>query len=148
MTNTRNAGGSTVFTDCRLRATARKQPWLQEHLCRWSAEGSSRTRAPPHIKTYTKISEDNERLAFFMLTSANLSKAAWGCVTAAGNSCNILSYEAGVVWLPSLTTGEETFTRVSFCQRQSGSSQFPLHYDLPLHRYSDSDRPWLIDSLM
>ena len=131
-----------------LRATASKQPWLQGHLCRWSACASCRTRAPPHIKTYTKVSEDNKELAFFMLTSANLSKAAWGCVSSAGNSCNILSYEAGVVWLPSIITGEETFTKVSFSQRQSASPQFPLHYDLPLQRYSDSDRPWLIDSFM
>ena len=83
-----------------------------------------------------------------MLTSANLSKAAWGSVSGAGNSCNILSYEAGVVWLPSFITGEETFTIVPFSQRQPGSLEFPLHYDLPLNRYSDKDRPWLIDSLM
>ena len=134
--------------NCLFRVTASKQPWLQEDLCRWSAGGSGRTRAPPHIKTYTRISPDNKQLAFFMLTSANLSKAAWGCVSSAGNSCNILSYEAGVVWLPSIITGEETFTRVSFSQRQSASPQFPLHYDLPLQRYSDSDRPWLIDSFM
>ena len=83
-----------------------------------------------------------------MLTSANLSKAAWGCVTAAGNSCNILSYEAGVVWLPSFITGEETFSWESFSQRRPGSQEFPLHFDLPLSRYSDRDRPWLIDSLL
>ena len=130
------------------RATASKQPWLQEHLCRWSAESSGRTRAPPHIKTYTKVSEDNKELAYFMLTSANLSKAAWGSVSAAGNSCNILSYEAGVVWLPSFITGGETFTAVPFSQRQPGRPEFPLHFDLPLRRYSDKDRPWLIDSLM
>ena len=83
-----------------------------------------------------------------MLTSANLSKAAWGSVSAAGNSCNILSYEAGVVWLPSFITGGETFTAVPFSQRQPGRPEFPLHFDLPLRRYSDKDRPWLIDSLM
>ena len=82
-----------------------------------------------------------------MLTSANLSKAAWGSVNAGGNNCTIMSYEAGVVWLPSLVLGGETFTTVPFRNRQPGSDLFPVHYDLPLTRYSDSDRPWVIDNL-
>ena len=36
------------------RATAVKQPWLQDHLHRWRADASERSRAPPHIKTYTR----------------------------------------------------------------------------------------------
>ena len=82
-----------------------------------------------------------------MLTSANLSKAAWGSVNARGDNCTIMSYEAGVVWLPSLVLGEETFTAVPYKDRQPGSDHFPVHYDLPLTRYSDSDRPWVIDYL-
>ena len=129
------------------RNTASKQPWLEDRLCCWRAEASQRSRAPPHIKTYTRLGPDNNQLAFFMLTSANLSRAAWGTVTAAGNSSTIMSYEAGVVWLPGLVTGEDTFTSVPFSQRQPGSTLFPLHYDLPLTRYTDTDRPWLIDNL-
>ena len=129
------------------RATASKQPWLHDHLCCWRAAASERSRAPPHIKTYTRISPDNSQLAFFMLTSANLSRAAWGTVTAAGNSCTIMSYEAGVVWLPTIVTGDNTFPSVPFRERPPASKLFPLHYDLPLTRYTDSDKPWLIDYL-
>ena len=129
------------------RATAAKQPWLQGHLARWRAEASGRTRAPPHIKTYTRPSPDCASLPFFMLTSANLSKAAWGSVSQAGTSCLIMSYEAGVVWLPSLVTRQHMFSAVPFSQRRPGSSQFPLHYDLPPSKYGDKDRPWLIDNL-
>ena len=82
-----------------------------------------------------------------MLTSANLSKAAWGSVNKDGTSCLIMSYEAGVVWLPSLITGRDTFTVTPFSQREAGSERFPLHYDLPLSKYGDKDRPWLIDAL-
>ena len=103
-------------------------------------------------------------IPFFMLTSANLSKAAWGSVNKDGTrlglfctiifckkllftSCLVMSYEAGVVWLPSLITGRDTFTVTPFSQREAGSEKFPLHYDLPLTKYGDKDRPWLIDAL-
>jgi len=129
------------------RATAIKQPWLQDHLHKWRADASSRSRAPPHIKTYTRTDSSHSALPYFMLTSANLSKAAWGSVNKDGTSCLIMSYEAGVVWLPSLITGRDTFTVTPFSQRESGSEKFPLHYDLPLSKYGDKDRPWLIDAL-
>ena len=142
------------------RATAVKQPWLQDHLHHWRAEASARSRAPPHIKTFTRPSLDNNSwtrpsldnnnswtIPWFILTSANLSKAAWGSVSQAGNSCLIMSYEAGVVWLPSLVTGQQVFSVVPFNQRQPGSDKFPLHYDLPLTKYGDKDKPWLIDAL-
>ena len=57
------------------KATAVKQPWLQDHFHNWRAEASDRTRAPPHIKTYTRPSPDSKSIAYFVLTSANLSKA-------------------------------------------------------------------------
>ena len=63
------------------------------------------------------------------------------------SSCLIMSYEAGVVWLPSLITGQDTFTVTPFSNREAGSEEFPLHYDLPLTKYGDKDRPWLIDAL-
>lgn len=128
--------------------TAAKQPWLVDHLNHWQAEASNRSRAMPHIKTYTRSSPDNTELAYFMLTSANLSKAAWGSVSKAGNSCLIMSYEAGVVWLPKFVTGEEVFKTVPFKERQPGSDSFPLHYDLPLTKYGYGERPWLYDFLL
>ena len=146
------------------RATAVKQPWLQvlfemrlchchrnllcqDHLHNWRADASFRTRAPPHIKTYTRTDSSHSTIPFFILTSANLSKAAWGSVNKDGTSCLVMSYEAGVVWLPSLITGQETFTVTTFNKREPGSEEFPLHYDLPLTKYGDKDRPWLIDAL-
>jgi len=128
--------------------TAAKQPWLVNHMNHWRAEASSRTRAMPHIKTYTRTSQDTTEMAFFILTSANLSKAAWGSVSKAGNSCTIMSYEAGVVWLPKVVTGEEVFRTTQFKERQPGSNMFPLHYDLPLTKYGQGDSPWLYDFLL
>jgi len=127
--------------------TNAKQPWLANHLCRWSAEGSSRTRAMPHIKTYTRLSEDGKEAAYFLMTSSNLSKAAWGSVNKAGNSCLIMSYEAGVLFLPEFITREETFKVTKFKERKGGSRKFPLHYDYPVKEYKGSDKVWLYDFL-
>lgn len=54
----------------------------------------------PHIKLYTRPSPDQTSLAWVILTSANLSKAAWGQDTKDGSL--VRSWEAGVVWLPHL----------------------------------------------
>lgn len=55
----------------------------------------------PHIKTYCRWSDKG--LHWFLLTSANLSKAAWGAFNKGSNldvPLRIMSYEAGVMFLP------------------------------------------------
>ena len=59
----------------------------------------------PHVKSYGRVSPCHSFLAYFLLTSANLSKAAWGCETKTrmpGQGLRILSYEAGVLFLPAI----------------------------------------------
>ena len=58
-----------------------------------------------------------------------------------------MSYEAGVVWLPS-TFSKEFFTSKPFKERRPGTPDFPLHYDLPITPYSGNQRPWLMDYMM
>jgi len=130
------------------KSTNTKQPWLWDHMYRWKAEASSRTRAMPHIKTYTRVSPDQDKMAYFLLTSANLSKAAWGSMNKAGNSCLIMSYEAGVLFLPKFITGQDELKVSTFAAREGGSSHFPLHYDLPVTKYEAKQKPWLYDFLL
>ena len=54
-------------------------------FCNWRSDSRHRTKAVPHIKSYTKIDESNSKAAYFLLTSANVSKAAWGKVNKAGD---------------------------------------------------------------
>ena len=68
-------------------------------VSRWNSDQVLRTRAMPHIKTYARLSQDWQRMSWFILTSANLSKAAWGMKTKSNNLI-IQSYEAGVLFLP------------------------------------------------
>lgn len=56
----------------------------------------------PHCKSYTRISPDETEIAWFILTSANLSKAAWGKMIKKGTCLYIASYEAGVVFIPQI----------------------------------------------
>lgn len=63
----------------------------------WKASKINRDRAMPHIKSYTRISRDFKKIPWFVLTSANLSKAAWGTFR---QSNYIMNYEAGVVFIP------------------------------------------------
>lgn len=73
----------------------------------WKSDKRHRSKAMPHIKTYARVSPCSHHLAWFHLTSANLSKAAWGKLQepkGKGGSPGlyIMSYEAGVLFLPKL----------------------------------------------
>lgn len=71
-------------------------------LSKWRCNVRHRTRAVPHIKTYCRFSPCKKFLSWFLLTSANLSKAAWGVENKARTDLRILSYEAGVLFIPSI----------------------------------------------
>eukprot|EP01035_Chromulina_nebulosa_P050527 gene50527-68714_t len=51
-------------------------------------------------------------LSWFLLTSANLSQAAWGAVQSGGSTLYVKSYELGVLYLPSRV---KTMTRRFSC---------------------------------
>ncbi|CAH2072705.1 unnamed protein product [Thlaspi arvense] len=76
-----------------------EKPFLQKYWAKWKADHSARGRAMPHIKTFTRYSDQN--LAWFLLTSSNLSKAAWGALQKNNSQLMIRSYELGVLFLPS-----------------------------------------------
>ncbi len=121
------------------RKTHEKQPWFQDFLHRWVAEGSGRTKAMPHVKTYTRLSPDFSRAAYFLLTSANMSKAAWGNVNKAGDSQQIQSYELGVLFLPEFVNKKEFF---------DVGIDLKLPFDVPLIKYKGGDdSPWFMDYL-
>lgn len=54
----------------------------------------------PHIKSYCRVSPCCTEMSWFLLTSANLSKAAWGRQMKSDRSNYIISHEAGVLFLP------------------------------------------------
>ncbi|XP_014230987.1 probable tyrosyl-DNA phosphodiesterase [Trichogramma pretiosum] len=116
-----------------------KQQWLNRYLYVWKSDEIGRTKAIPHSKTYVRISPDQSKAAWFILTSANLSKAAWGSAAKKTRSQYIMNYEAGVVFLPQFVINESTFP---LKQTSENCSILRLPYDLPLQKYKDSDEPF------
>nr|BAG51203.1 unnamed protein product [Homo sapiens] len=98
----------------------------------------------PHIKTYMRPSPDFSKIAWFLVTSANLSKAAWGALEKNGTQLMIRSYELGVLFLPS-AFGLDSFKvkQKFFAGSQEPMATFPVPYDLPPELYGSKDRPWI-----
>ncbi|KAM4690562.1 tyrosyl-DNA phosphodiesterase 1 [Rhinophrynus dorsalis] len=136
------AGGSLPYG----LQTAQKQPWLHSYFHRWKAETSGRSQAMPHIKTYMRLSPDFHELMWFLVTSANLSKAAWGSLEKNGTQLMIRSYELGVLFIPSafgLESNKFTVKVNVFAKSEDSRRAFPVPYDLPPEHYSGKDRPWV-----
>ncbi|XP_014520570.1 tyrosyl-DNA phosphodiesterase 1 [Vigna radiata var. radiata] len=76
-----------------------EKAFLKKYWAKWKADHTGRGRAMPHIKTFARY--NNQSLAWFLLTSANLSKAAWGALQKNSTQLMIRSYELGVLFLPS-----------------------------------------------
>ncbi|KRY69410.1 Tyrosyl-DNA phosphodiesterase 1, partial [Trichinella pseudospiralis] len=124
-------------------AVASKQQYLQQFMHQWLCECYGRSHAVPHIKTYFRYSPCFQKLAWFLLTSANLSKAAWGVSEKSNQQFNIRSYEIGVLFIPEFFCGLKTFT--THRNVETSSAEFPLPIDLPLVPYSQNDKMWIID---
>ncbi|NXT19047.1 TYDP1 phosphodiesterase, partial [Syrrhaptes paradoxus] len=136
------AGGSLPYSI----QTAQKQLWLHSYFHKWSAEVSGRSRAIPHIKTYMRTSPDFQKIAWFLVTSANLSKAAWGALEKNGTQLMIRSYELGVLFLPSAFGLDKGYFCVSgkmHSERNDSATYFPVPYDLPPEQYGSKDQPWI-----
>ncbi|KAJ7345096.1 hypothetical protein JRQ81_001046 [Phrynocephalus forsythii] len=134
------AGGSLPYS----MQTAQKQLWLHTFFHKWSAETSGCSHAMPHIKTYMRASPDFQKIAWFLVTSANLSKAAWGAFEKNGSQLMIRSYELGVLFLPSEFGLDTGYFQVKESTFSDGSGlSFPVPYDLPPEKYASKDRPWI-----
>ncbi|XP_040414274.1 tyrosyl-DNA phosphodiesterase 1 isoform X1 [Cygnus olor] len=136
------AGGSLPYSI----QTAQKQLWLHTYFHKWSAEVSGRSHAMPHIKTYMRPSPDFKKIAWFLVTSANLSKAAWGALEKNGTQLMIRSYELGVLFLPSAFGLDKGYFRVRgqmLSEGNDSATSFPVPFDLPPERYGSKDQPWI-----
>ncbi|KAI6704001.1 hypothetical protein NL676_013137 [Syzygium grande] len=76
-----------------------EKEFLKKYWAKWKASHTGRCRAMPHIKTFARYK--GQKLAWLLLTSANLSKAAWGALQKKNSQLMIRSYELGVLFLPS-----------------------------------------------
>ncbi|XP_023285395.1 tyrosyl-DNA phosphodiesterase 1 [Seriola lalandi dorsalis] len=133
------AGGSLPYSI----QTAQKQLWLHSYFHRWKANTTGRSHAMPHIKTYMRTSPDFTQLAWFLVTSANLSKAAWGALEKNNTQVMVRSYELGVLYVPSAFDMKTFPVHKNPFPVSSSSFGFPVPFDLPPTCYSPKDQPWI-----
>ncbi|KAF7875311.1 hypothetical protein EAF04_002483 [Stromatinia cepivora] len=125
------SSGHAIHTKILTPAQGKQLAYLKPMLCHWAGDGAQhssslqssstsepatsfnnsnsspqnahRKRAAPHIKTYTRFSSPSHKTIDWMLvTSANLSKQAWGENTNTAGEVRICSYEIGVMVWPDL----------------------------------------------
>jgi tyrosyl-DNA phosphodiesterase-1 len=87
---------------------------------RWGGAPAGRQRAMPHIKSYCRYDPASGDLAWFLLTSSNLSKAAWGeaqtsRIAAGRPQVRMLSFELGVLLSPALERAYRLSRWRGFC---------------------------------
>ncbi len=142
------AGGGSVPGPYRNVSKAFLRPLYH----RWSDEGRNHVG---HIKTYYQLSYDGstddvnddcaeDTMEWFVLTSHNLSKAAWGEVQmrSAGRRLFIRHWELGV-WLGS--SDETKIAPVGTTIPQTRT--VPLPYPVRPVRYRNNDQPWAVDGV-
>ncbi|KAF2637519.1 phospholipase D/nuclease [Massarina eburnea CBS 473.64] len=123
------ASGGSIHTKIQSPAQQKQLEYLRPLFCHWKSSSSAPTApqsnaglsvskgeayrgpAAPHIKTYIRYSGGGDgarkTINWAMLTSANLSKQAWGDVVNKKGEVWIQSWECGVVVWPELFGEQE-----------------------------------------
>lgn len=112
---------------------------------------SGRNRAAPHVKTYIRFNQSNT-IDWAMLTSANMSKQAWGeTLKPTTGEVRIASWEVGVLLWPGLLCEDgvmvssfrsDTVDIPPLAQAQRQMVGLRIPYSMPLQAYRRHEVPW------
>ncbi|KAF3033010.1 hypothetical protein E8E11_001788 [Didymella keratinophila] len=109
--------GQSIHVKLQSAQQQKQLQYMHPFLCHWKHPSSpasttcatesygqaQRGPAAPHIKTYIRFSDDtHSRIDWALVTSANLSKQAWGDVVNKQGEVRVQSYETGVLVWPEL----------------------------------------------
>ncbi|KAH8884768.1 phospholipase D/nuclease [Thozetella sp. PMI_491] len=158
------ASGASIHTKIQSSQQAKQLEYLRPIFCHWandSARGmelpgdhpvkeAGRKRAAPHIKTYIRYTKDLA-IDWALVTSANLSKQAWGDAAKPSGEFRISSYEIGVLVWPALFAADSVMKPTFGADEPSGEDVrdgeivvgVRVPYDMPLQRYSKDEVPWV-----
>ncbi|KAB5545943.1 tyrosyl-DNA phosphodiesterase-domain-containing protein [Coniochaeta sp. 2T2.1] len=160
--------GASIHTKIQSAQQVKQLAYLRPSFCHWandSPEGAElpkdtvvqdagRQRAAPHIKTYIRYGQKS--IDWALVTSANLSKQAWGeAVNAKSGEVRISSYEIGVLVWPALY-GEGAVMVPTFRRDEPDVEEVEgevregravvglrIPYNLPLQPYGRAEKPWV-----
>ncbi|KAK8090703.1 phospholipase D/nuclease [Apiospora phragmitis] len=157
------ASGGSIHTKIQSAQQAKQLQYLRPIFCHWAndsekgvelAKGvavrdAGRKRAAPHIKTYIRYGEKS--IDWALLTSANLSKQAWGEAQSGSKEIRVASWEIGVLVWPELLAGNAKMIGTFKTDSPSAGElegDFPLvglriPYNLPLQTYGKDEAPWV-----
>jgi tyrosyl-DNA phosphodiesterase-1 len=110
------ASGGSIHTKVQSAQQQNQLRYLHPILCHWKSQRSPAPQFPsearkeahrgpaaPHIKTYIRFSDATHKtIDWALVTSANLSKQAWGDAVNKEGAVRIQSYETGVLVWPEL----------------------------------------------
>jgi tyrosyl-DNA phosphodiesterase-1 len=102
--------GNSIHTKIQSPAQQKQLEYLHPLFCHWKSSSPASQRrealrgpAAPHIKTYIGFSDETQKtIDWALLTSANMSKQAWGDVVSNKGEIWIQSWEAGVLVWPEI----------------------------------------------
>ncbi|KAF3043646.1 hypothetical protein E8E12_003603 [Didymella heteroderae] len=109
--------GQSIHVKLQSAQQQKQLQYMHPLFCHWKHTSSSplssnainlrkeaqRGPAAPHIKTYIRFSDESHgSIDWAIITSANLSKQAWGDVVNKQGEVRVQSYETGVVVWPDL----------------------------------------------
>ncbi|EAQ87266.1 hypothetical protein CHGG_03885 [Chaetomium globosum CBS 148.51] len=161
--------GSSIHTKTQSPQQASQLTYLRPMFHHWANDSdrgaplsygdipkeAGRKRAAPHIKTYIRYSgygPEPPTVDWALLTSANLSKQAWGDAPNTRNEVRVASYEIGVLVWPELY-GEGATMVPTFMTDSLAEGEVPegtatavalrMPYNLPLQAYGEGEVPWV-----
>lgn len=157
------ASGGSIHTKIQSAQQAKQLQYLRPIFCHWANDSekgvelaedvtvrdAGRKRAAPHVKTYIRYGQDS--IDWALLTSANLSKQAWGDAQSGSSEFRISSWEIGVLVWPELFAGN---AKMIGTFKTDSPSPFEVQgdcplvglripYNLPLQSYSMDEVPWV-----
>jgi len=162
------ASGGSIHTKIQSPQQAKQLQYLRPIFCHWANDSvngkalpanvpqrkGGRARAAPHIKTYIRYNAQGT-IDWALLTSANLSKQAWGDAERNGIA-RISSWEVGVLVWPDLVEQQGSSIMVPCHQKDMPDRCEPsttsaggttigvrVPYDMPLQAYGDDETPWV-----
>jgi tyrosyl-DNA phosphodiesterase-1 len=121
------ASGGSIHTKVQSAQQQKQLQYLHPLLCHWKSQRSSALQLPaevrrqahrgpaaPHIKTYVRFSDmTHKTIDWALVTSANLSKQAWGDAVNKDGVVRIQSYETGVLVWPELFASPDNNCEIS-----------------------------------
>ncbi|KAI0132463.1 tyrosyl-DNA phosphodiesterase [Xylariales sp. AK1849] len=182
------ASGGSIHTKIQSAQQARQLMYLRPMFCHWAndtpagitnTQGASshlgtrdagRQRAAPHVKTYIRYTS-RSTIDWALLTSANISKQAWGEASTASHEFRVASWEIGVLVWPELLADNDKGAKMvgtfktdvpspadiqgtggdvgnngdNDDDRKAAGTIVGLRipYNLPLQKYGPNEKPWV-----